>query len=375
MLMDQSMIDAASGGALMEKTPAAMRHLISNMARNTQQFGIRGAITNKVVNKVGIVNNLRMENQLTELTSFVRQLAVSQHQQILQVEVCGISTSVEHFIDVCPTLRKPKQLTIHGRMDEVSREYERHNAQFENADWANSITAGSRNLPSQPILNPKGGNVSIVTLRSGKELQVAPRPKPNLTNIESEPEVDFRAKTTPLPFPSRTFSVKKPKTDEELLKMFRILLLDAIKQIPKYVKFLKELCIHKRNKLKEGAEVGGVLSAFIQKEVTVGTKPALPRKCRDPGISSVPCTISGCTFTDAMLDLRASINVMPTSVYKSLNFGDLEPTIIVIQLANRSVVQPIVILEDVLIQVNDLIFLTDFYVLEMEDETFRKGST
>ncbi|RDX62871.1 hypothetical protein CR513_58759, partial [Mucuna pruriens] len=38
-MMDRSIIDAASGGALMDKTPAAARHLISNMASNTQQFG------------------------------------------------------------------------------------------------------------------------------------------------------------------------------------------------------------------------------------------------------------------------------------------------------------------------------------------------
>ncbi|RDX85792.1 hypothetical protein CR513_32966, partial [Mucuna pruriens] len=41
-----------------------------------------------------------------------------------------------------------------------------------------------------------------------------------------------------------------------------------------------------------------------------------------------------------------------------------------IQLANRSVVQPLGILEDV----NDLIFPADFYVLDMEDEMSRKGS-
>ncbi|RDX96708.1 hypothetical protein CR513_20600, partial [Mucuna pruriens] len=35
-MMDKSMIDAASGGALMDKTPAVARHLISNMASNTQ---------------------------------------------------------------------------------------------------------------------------------------------------------------------------------------------------------------------------------------------------------------------------------------------------------------------------------------------------
>ncbi|RDX85394.1 hypothetical protein CR513_33429, partial [Mucuna pruriens] len=46
-----------------------------------------------------------------------------------------------------------------------------------------------------------------------------------------------------------------------------------------------------------------------------------------------------------------------------------------IQLANRSVVQPLGILEDVLVQVNELIFPTDFYMLDMEDETSGKGST
>ncbi|RDY12499.1 hypothetical protein CR513_02692, partial [Mucuna pruriens] len=42
-IMDRSMIDIASGGALMDKTPSTARHLISNMANNTHQFGIRGA--------------------------------------------------------------------------------------------------------------------------------------------------------------------------------------------------------------------------------------------------------------------------------------------------------------------------------------------
>ncbi|RDX80300.1 hypothetical protein CR513_39165, partial [Mucuna pruriens] len=52
MLMDKSMIDAASGEALMDKTPTIARNLISNMAGNTQQFGVRGFVTSKVVNKI-----------------------------------------------------------------------------------------------------------------------------------------------------------------------------------------------------------------------------------------------------------------------------------------------------------------------------------
>ncbi|RDX75200.1 hypothetical protein CR513_44954, partial [Mucuna pruriens] len=73
MMMDMNMIDAASSGALMDKTPAVARHLISNMTNNTQQFETRGgAITSRVVNKVSTVNNLRLENQLTKLASLLR---------------------------------------------------------------------------------------------------------------------------------------------------------------------------------------------------------------------------------------------------------------------------------------------------------------
>ncbi|RDY07769.1 hypothetical protein CR513_08074, partial [Mucuna pruriens] len=204
------------------------------------------------------------------------------------------------------------------------------------------------------------------------------------TKADSEPNADSQSqpeKTVPFPFPTWTISASKSESDEELLKMYRkveinIPLLDAIKQIPKNTKFLKELCVHKRKKMKGTVEVRGIVSALTRnEEFTTGAQQALPKKCRDPEIFSVPCSIGDCTFVDAMLDLGASINVMPTSIYKSLNFGDLEPTVMTIQLANRSVVQPLGVLEDVLVHVNELIFLADFYVLDMEDETLGKGTT
>ncbi|RDY03367.1 hypothetical protein CR513_13062, partial [Mucuna pruriens] len=140
-------------------------------------------------------------------------------------------------------------------------------------------------------------------------------------------------------------------------------LLDPIKQVPKYAKFLKELCIHKRKKMKGSVEVGGiVLTLTRNKDFTTGAQ-ILPKKCQDLGIFSIPCTIDDITFANAMLDLGALINVMPTSIYKSLNF------------ANRSVVQPLGVFEDVLVQFNELIFPTDFYVLDIEDKTLGKGST
>ncbi|RDY06126.1 hypothetical protein CR513_09932, partial [Mucuna pruriens] len=80
------------------------------------------------------------------------------------------------------------------------------------------------------------------------------------------PQLD---KTVPLPFLTRTLSTRKLESDEELLRMFRkveinILFLDSIRQIPKYAKFVMELCAHKRKKMKGGVEVGGIMSALTR---------------------------------------------------------------------------------------------------------------
>jgi len=85
--MDKSMVDIASGGALVDKTLAVARELISNMATNAQQFGTRSnsttvyhvASSSKSTSSTpsGIDQQI-LTNKLHELESLVRQLAVSQ---------------------------------------------------------------------------------------------------------------------------------------------------------------------------------------------------------------------------------------------------------------------------------------------------------
>jgi hypothetical protein len=50
--MNKSMVDVASGGALVDKTLDAARNLIENMAANTQQFGTGMEGQSRVVNEV-----------------------------------------------------------------------------------------------------------------------------------------------------------------------------------------------------------------------------------------------------------------------------------------------------------------------------------
>ncbi|XP_068332854.1 uncharacterized protein [Pyrus communis] len=166
--------------------------------------------------------------------------------------------------------------------------------------------------------------------------------------------------------PGRFMKSKKEKTDKEILDTFRkvqvnLPLLDAIKQVPKYAKFLKELCTNKRRfNDQETVALSEEVSAVLQRK--------LPPKLKDAGSFTIPCVIGGKEFERALCDLGASINLMPYSVYESLNLGDLKETKVVIQFADRSNRYPKGLLEDVLVQVNELIFPADFFVLEMEHD-------
>ena len=60
---------------------------------------------------------------------------------------------------------------------------------------------------------------------------------------------------------------------------------------------------------------------------------------------------------------------MPLSVVKRLSLGELTPTTITLQMADRSIAQPEGILEDVLVKVGKFIFPVDFVIMKMEKDT------
>ncbi|XP_023767574.2 uncharacterized protein LOC111916175 [Lactuca sativa] len=89
---------------------------------------------------------------------------------------------------------------------------------------------------------------------------------------------------------------------------------------------------------------------------------------------TVPCKIGDVTFSSDMLDLGASINVMPYLVYESLNVGPLSETGVIISLADKSSVFPRGVLEDVLVQLNQLVFREDFYVIDLNEQVSSKSA-
>ncbi|XP_068641922.1 uncharacterized protein [Aristolochia californica] len=242
----------------------------------------------------------------------------------------------------------------------------------------------SGKLPSQTVVNPRE-NATAIFLRSGKEVEIPLKATPASSEQEKEKNVvtdrnisnddDVPKRNCPPlsdykpvpPFSQALADSRKYEQNKDLYETFcrcevNIPFLDVIKQVPHYAKFLKEMCtIKRKHKLKgcEKVRVGENVSTIIQRK--------LPVKCKDPSMFTIPCTLGNTRFEKAMIDLGASINVMPYSIYASLKLEPLNKTGVLIQLVDRSNSYPKGVVEDVLVQVNDLIFPTNLSVLDMEN--------
>jgi hypothetical protein len=123
---------------------------------------------------------------------------------------------------------------------------------------------------------------------------------------------------------------------------------------------LKDCCTQKR-KFQENETVA------LTEEVSVVLLRKLPPKLKDPGSFTIPCKICDQLFERALLDLGADVNLLPYTVYETMSLGELQPTAIAVQLADKSIKRPRGILEDVLVKVGEFILPADFIVLDMEE--------
>jgi hypothetical protein len=217
-------------------------------------------------------------------------------------------------------------------------------------------------FPSQPQQNPKGqynANASssgsqhmdqvksVITLRSGKVIE-----KPILEPYENDDESISEGKEgvesehckektdspPTLPFPHAMTKQRKVNHNSEIFETFKqvrinISLLDAIKQVPSYTKFLKDLCTVK-------TKLNVKKKAFLAKQVRVILQNNNALKYKDLGCPIISCFIGEHKIKKALLDLRAIVNLLPYSVFQSLNLGELKPTSVTLLLADRFVKVP-----------------------------------
>ncbi|GKD39116.1 reverse transcriptase domain-containing protein [Tanacetum coccineum] len=278
---------------------------------------------------------------------------------------------------------------------------------FVNSNTAS--TSGSGTLPSNTITNPKV-DLKGITTRSGvayqgptipttsssppkvveRETEVTKDTVPPTNNgstkdvqppvVQVQPQVPnsepvvapvSAPKPNPkpsIPYPSRLNDQKiREKANNQIEKFYQIFqdlhfdisFADALILMPKFASTLKSL-ISNKEKLFELARtpLNEHCSAVLLKK--------LPEKLGDPGKFLIPCDFPRMDECLALADLGASINLMPLSVWKKLSLPELTPTCMTLELADRSISQPIGIAEDVYVKVGKFQFLADFVVVDFD---------
>ncbi|GJY88574.1 reverse transcriptase domain-containing protein, partial [Tanacetum coccineum] len=267
----------------------------------------------------------------------------------------------------------------------------------------------SGNSPSKPVTNPKE-DLKGITTRSGvayKGPTIHTTSSPKV--VEREPEVtkdtmlptnngsteDVPPPVVPvvhhesisepvnapvsasrpnqkasIPFPSRRNDERRrEKANDQIEKFyeifrdlsFEISFTDALMLMPKFASTLKTL-IGNKEKLSEMARTP------LNENCSAVLLNKLPKKLGDPGRFLIPCEFSRINTCNALADLGASINLMPYSVWKNLSLPELTPTCMTLELADRSISEPIGIAEDVYVTVGKFQFPADFMVVDFEPD-------
>ncbi|XP_023887557.1 uncharacterized protein LOC111999657 [Quercus suber] len=318
------MVDAAAGGALTSNTHEVAYELLEKLASNNYQWPTERAMPRKTA---GVL-------ELDSITSLAAQMATLS-QQLGKMNVNAIQTNV--VCDHCTGNHSSVDCQI-GQLSSM----------------LTKRTLGT--LSSNTVTNSEE-HAKPISLRSGQTYE-----EPKATNAKQDEAVDNeelemkeveQAEKT-----KENGRASKSKKSREQLHI-NIPFIEALAQMPKYAKFLKDI-ISKKRKLEEHEIV------MLTEESSAILQKKLPPKLKDPGSFTIPCTIGKSYFDRALFDLGASINLMPLSVFRKLGLREVKLTTISLQLADRSFKYPRGVIEDVLVKVDKFIFPADFIVLDMD---------
>ncbi|KAG9449976.1 hypothetical protein H6P81_009941 [Aristolochia fimbriata] len=264
------------------------------------------------------------------------------------------------------------------------------NLEIQMGQLANAISGRNHGtLPSNSETNPRE-QIKAITLRSGKVLeeQQHTQVEEDTTNQQQDTEREEQSQerevskqqklkgkaskslsndvinVDTLPYPGRA---KKHKLEDKFSKFIDIFkkmginipFVEALMQMPQYAKFLKEVLSGKRKIEEQG-------TVMLTENCSAILKNQLPTKLKDPGSFTIPCEFGNFKFNKVLCDLGASINLMPLSICRKLNLGELKETNIMLQFADRSTKKPNGLIEDVLVRIGKFIYPCDFVVLYME---------
>nr|GEZ48983.1 reverse transcriptase domain-containing protein [Tanacetum cinerariifolium] len=162
-----------------------------------------------------------------------------------------------------------------------------------------------------------------------------------------EPSIVIPKAKANLPYPSRLAKEKIREKDDILAAKFmeifcdlhfELNFADALVHMPKFVPMFKKL-LNNKNKLIE------LTKTPLNENCSAVVFKKLAEKLGDPGRFLIPCDFSEFDNCLALADLGASINLMPLSIWKKLKLPTVNDTKMVLELADRTISKPTVVLK------------------------------
>nr|GEX75467.1 reverse transcriptase domain-containing protein [Tanacetum cinerariifolium] len=237
------------------------------------------------------------------------------------------------------------------------------------------LTESTNNVPPL-VVQPSPASTSFSTISSSKMPDVTKdtvqlstkniQPLMDQTQVLiNEPVVAPKPKPTKS-YPSRANKQKLCEKDDILalkfIEIFRNLYFelsfaDALFHMPKFALIFKSL-LNNKEKLFDLA------TTPLNKNCSAVILKKFPEKFKDPGKFLIPYDFPEFDECLALVDVGASINLMPLSIWKMLSFLELTSTQMILKLADRSMTRPAGIAEDVFVKVGKFYFPIDFVVVD-----------
>ncbi|XP_050233161.1 uncharacterized protein LOC126681657 [Mercurialis annua] len=210
-------------------------------------------------------------------------------------------------------------------------------------------------LPSTMETNPRE-QLKAVELRSGKTIEKSNDKRPRIEEDEPIVVEDIASSSKEFPRVNEEVVIEEPYVRppppppfvpkfHKFLEIFKKLqinlsLADALRKMPQYAKFLKDIIMNKRIWEKDG-----IISLTESWSFTIS------------------CTIGNMNSINCLCDLSASINLMPLFLFRTFGDQPVKRTLMVLPLADHSLKKQYGLVEDVLVKVDKFIFPVDFVFL------------
>ncbi|RVW31118.1 Transposon Tf2-11 polyprotein [Vitis vinifera] len=319
----------------------------------------------------GEVEDDDMKAKLAAMTRRLEELELKRIHEVqavaeapVQVKLCPNCQSYEHLVEEYPAISAEREcLEIKQMLLDNSSPITMLHMEIPTTEVGGIIQISHGKL-EQPSTNSRIHHLNnLQVLNKQWLISTSQHPKPH---VEKEEEIkkgkEMEDKESEISEEKKdSDSTMKAIPEKELLKEEMLKkstsppfpqALHGKRGLEMQMKSLKGLTVNKK--------------AFLTEQVSAILQCKSPLKYKDPGSPTISVMIGGKVVEKALLDLGASVNLLPYFRLQAIGTWGVEATAITLSLADRSVKIPRGVIENVLVQVDNFYYPVDFIVLDTD---------